>query len=131
QLICNGTLVASATDAALTTDSIGMRSLVNAKFDNFNGKAIFTDTFTQNTGTPLNASTWTRQAGAFGAANNAMASGSTFNLATQTGLSQADVRVEADATLATNGFIGLVARNSGPDYYMAVVIDSGGVTYAA
>jgi hypothetical protein len=135
QLFLNGALVASAVDtspqAINSPGSVGTRSIVNTQFDNFSAKAVFTDTFTQGNGSSLNSPPWTTQSGSFTVQSNAAVSGPGVNLATLTGLSEADVHVESDVTLVSGTLIGLVARDSGADYYTGALIDSGGITYAA
>src|SRR5205814_583781 len=101
--------------------TVGIRSIINAKLGNFSAKAVFTDPFTQANGTPLNAAKWTTQSGSFTVQSNAAASGPGANLATLSALNEADVRVEADVSLVGGAFMGLVTRNTGPDYYTGLL----------
>jgi N-acetylneuraminic acid mutarotase len=133
KLFLNGALVASAVDATpLAPGSVGLRSLASTTFENFSARAAVFDAFTQPNGTPLNPARWTQRAGTFTVTNNMLGGG--FGVASWNGLNEADVRVEAEVTLAnTDSQVGLIARYSGPgdtNMYWGMLANVSGTVYA-
>lgn len=133
RLYVNGSLLASATDTAISgAGSVGVRGL-NGVFDNFTVTAlppVYTDSFTQANGSALSGS-WKVNAGGFQVQNNlAVSTPSTFSNATLLGVSQANVSVQANVDLSgvATGHADLVARYSGPgdtNMYAALLSKAG------
>jgi subtilisin-like proprotein convertase family protein len=140
--LAGGTLVAFGFDSSLTTGSVGMRLSNGAAVDSFSAyQAVvtnvvnlpFTDSFTTPSdggGAQLD-SQWRDQLGniSVNGSNQAVGTSDT-NLSTLNGLSQGNVKVDAQVNVAVGSgqTVGLLARYGGPGYsnfYLAQLRDTG------
>lgn len=133
----NSVPVANVFDTALANGSVGIRADQYSTLDDFHAAAVttaltFIDHFDQPDTFGLN-SHWTRRAGDFKVLNHTVVGTSAapaVNLATLVGVTQANVALQANLTLATVGHeIGLLACYSGradTNYYMARFVKTAG-----
>ena len=142
QLFWNNALVASATDASLSSGAVGLRSVNQVTFDNFSaGNPVppaavslpFSDAFASN---GVLSPYWATHVGSFTiAGGDVQGTKAAVSLATLNGVNQADVGVQADVSLnSATSIAGLVTRYSGPgdsNMYLASLKGSNGVYTAS
>ena len=139
RLFVDGQLVARAVDDALwQAGALGLSGSQDARFDNFaadvaqlaSASLPVSDSFDSADDLPINES-WVGLFGDFRVkAGQVCAQGSTLNLATWDGLSEANVSVNAQVSLSSSGssHAGLVARYQGPgdsNMYLGALVGNG------
>src|SRR5262249_21350053 len=121
KLFLNGSLVAFANDTAISAPgTVGMRFSQGAAADQFSTDKItlsnpglpFSDPFNATPNLQLSTN-WVDRAGNFSTQGDKATGTAALNVATVNGVSQADVFVQGDVTLAPNQFAGLVGRYLG------------------
>jgi hypothetical protein len=123
QLSVNGHVVASASDASLTTGSVGIRTNAGGGVSAFQATTValnnvslpFTENFSSTANGQLGAN-WMNQLGSLTIGSNGIATASgSLDLATLNGVNQANVDLHSSVNVSASGqFAGLVARYSGP-----------------
>jgi subtilisin-like proprotein convertase family protein len=144
KLIFNGAVVAFAQDLDLTGGSVGMRLGAGVAMSNVvvanAGVQLATLPFTDNFSTTSDGSQldrfWTDQFGNIGVPAGQAVGVGAINLSTLNGISQGDVKVDAQVNVAVGSgqTVGLVARYGGPlysNFYLAQIRDTGAGLQAA
>ena len=140
ELFLNGNLVAYGNDTSLTGGSVGMRTNADAVLSNFTDSALtvatptlpFSDTFTTVTSPEAGqlTSNWINQVGNF-SVNTSTSTASGFgslDLATLSGVSIANVTVQANVAVTVGQAAALVSRYTGSgdqNYYLGGVFNTG------
>jgi hypothetical protein len=116
KLFLDSTLVASVSDFSISAaGTVGLRVSQGAVMDNFSAGALpqlpFSDSFS-GPGSQLSSS-WLVDAGGFNVAGGNVQGTTALNVATVNASSSGDDFVQADVTVPTGEFAGLIARYSG------------------
>ena len=144
RLLLDGQVLAQTSDSQIANAGlVGLRGTSSTTADDFLTEPVepseptelpFADGFSQTDGSSL-SDAWVQQLGGFAVQADTLTASSGLNLATLQGVSETDVAVEADVTLATTGVshAGLVARCSGSgdnNMYLGALVGAAG-SYSA